>query len=68
MIRLFLFITAIFAYSAIGLAAYSQQSATATASGELNVTVIYKTSDTSIVEAYTMERCAVPVCPDGINI
>ena len=68
MIRLFLFVTAIFTYSAIGLIAYSQNSATTATAAEMNVTVIEKTSDTSIVEVYAMERCTAQVCPDGINI
>ena len=50
MIRMFLFITAIFTYSAIGLIAYSQNSAATATAAETNVTVIEKTSDTSIVD------------------
>ena len=68
MIRLLLFVTSIFAYSAIGLMAYSYTTTATASSDAVNVTVIEKNSDISVVDFYAAEACTAQVCDDGIKI
>lgn len=68
MIRLFLFVSFLLVYSAIGLVAGSQYGPTEVATSNTNVTVMYKTSATPVLGSLVVERCAVADCSNAISI
>lgn len=68
MIRFFLFVSFLLAYTAIGLVAASQHTPTKVATSHTNVTVMYKTSASPVVRSRVVERCAVADCSNAVSI
>ena len=68
MIRFFLFVSFLLAYSAVGLVAASQSGPTKVATSGTNVTVMYKTSTFPVLRSLVVERCAVADCSNAVSI
>ena len=68
MIRASIFIVAIVAYAATGVAAFSLASDATGAANSTNVTVLHKTSTLPVFRSLASQECPLGVCSDGVNI
>ena len=68
MIRASIFIIAIAAYAATGVAAFSLASDARVAANTANVTVVHKTSTLPVFRSLAAQTCPLGVCNDGVNI